>query len=248
VTTRLAIEELEALADGDRPFLLMVSYQAPHYPVQPAPEFAARYKNRIIKHRPNCTKNIDPHTPTGSPPSPRPVENDPDYQRYGNDLDEYIRLYNAMCTQIDANLGRMFEVLRGKGLADNTLVVFTSDHGDMQGSHGLKNKYLPYEESAGIPLIVKGPGIPGGRVSDGLVSGIDFMPTFTHWTPDPHCACGFKSDKLLVASNTVIFASAASHLAILQGASEVPVSKRHWPSKQRSKIAKWPQPNGLRQK
>jgi arylsulfatase A-like enzyme len=181
VTTRLAIEELEALAEGDRPFLLMVSYQAPHYPVQPAPEFAARYKNRKIKHRPNCTKNIDPHTPTGSPPSPRPVENDPDYQRYGNDLDEYIRLYNAMCTQIDANLGRLFEVLNQKDLAENTLIIFTSDHGDMQGSHGLKNKSLPYEESAGIPLIVKGPGIPGGRVSDGLVSGIDFMPTCMDW-------------------------------------------------------------------
>jgi hypothetical protein len=66
--------------------------------------------------------------------------------------------------------------------------------------------------------------------------------------PNQDSASASKSDKLLVASNAIIFASAASHLAILQGASEVLVSKRHWPSKQRGKIAKWPQPNGLRQK
>jgi choline-sulfatase len=57
------------------------------------------------------------------------------------------------------------------------MIVFTSDHGDMQGSHGLKNKCLPHEESAGIPLIMYVPGMPGSRVTDGLVSGIDLMPT-----------------------------------------------------------------------
>jgi arylsulfatase A-like enzyme len=57
------------------------------------------------------------------------------------------------------------------------MIFFTSDHGDMQGSHGLKNKCLPHEESAGIPFIAYVPGLPGGRVSDALVSGIDMMPT-----------------------------------------------------------------------
>ena len=154
----------------------MMPYQAPHYPEQPSPQYAALYKNRRIIRRPNCV-DIDPYTPTYSPPSPQPRENDPDFQRYGNDLDEYIRLYNAMCTQIDANVGRLVDTLDRLGIADKTLVVFTSDHGDMQGSHGLKNKCLPHEESAGIPLIVYGPGLPGGRVSDALVSGIDLMPT-----------------------------------------------------------------------
>lgn len=176
VTTDLAVAELELLAKADRPFLLMMSYQAPHYPEQPSPQYAALYKNRRIIRRPNCV-DIDPYTPTYSPPSPQPRENDPDFQRYGNDLDEYIRLYNAMCTQIDANVGRLVDTLDRLGIADKTLVVFTSDHGDMQGSHGLKNKCLPHEESAGIPLIVYGPGLPGGRVSDALVSGIDLMPT-----------------------------------------------------------------------
>ena len=177
VTTDLAIDELEELAKGDLPFLLMMSYQAPHYPEQPAPEYADLYKDRDIVRRPNCIEDIDPFTPTFSPYSPRPVENDPDFQRYGNNLDEYIRLYNAMCTQIDANLGRLLETLERLHVADDTMVIFTSDHGDMQGSHGLKNKCLPQEESAGIPLIMYVPGLPGGRITDGLVSGIDLMPT-----------------------------------------------------------------------
>lgn len=143
---------------------------------QPAPEYAEMYQGREIIRRPNC-QEIDPFTPTFSPRSPRPFENDPDFQRYGNQLDEYIRLYNAMCTQIDANIGRLIATLERLGVADNTMIVFTSDHGDMQGSHGLKNKCLPHEESAGIPLIIHVPGLPGGRVTEGLVSGIDLMPT-----------------------------------------------------------------------
>lgn len=176
VATDLAIAELEAMTANKKPFLLMLSYQAPHYPVQPAPEFEAIYRGRKIVRRPNC-QDINPHTPTVSPRSPRPVENDPDFQRYGNNLDEYIHLYNAMCAQIDANVGRLLAALERLGVADDTAVFFTSDHGDMQGSHGLKNKCLPHEESAGIPLISYVPGLPGGRVSDALVSGIDFMPT-----------------------------------------------------------------------
>ena len=106
-----------------------------------------------------------------------PLKNDPNFQRYGNNLNEYIRLYNAMCTQIDANIGRLLDTLERLGISDNTMVVFTSDHGDMQGSHGLKNKCLPHEESSGIPLIMYVPGLPGARITDGLVSGIDLMPT-----------------------------------------------------------------------
>lgn len=176
VTTDLAIEQLEQLAKEENPFMLMMAYQAPHYPEQPSSEFAQMYAGREIIRRPNCV-DIDPYTPTCSPPSPKPCEQDPDFQKYGNNLDEYIRQYNAMCTQIDANIGRLIETLDDLGIAEETMIVFTSDHGDMQGSHGLKNKCLPHEESAGIPLIMYVPGMPGGRVSDALVSGIDLMPT-----------------------------------------------------------------------
>jgi arylsulfatase A-like enzyme len=174
VTTDIAIERLERIACG--PFSMVVSYQAPHYPVQPAPEFDRLFQDMRIQRRPNC-REIDPYTGTFSPRSPQPAQADPDWQRYGNNLDEYLRLYHAFCSQIDANVGRLLAALDRLGLADNTAVFYTSDHGDLQGSHGLKNKSLPYEESSGIPLVVRVPGGLTGRVCDSVVSAVDFLPT-----------------------------------------------------------------------
>lgn len=177
VATDYAEARLVRMADQGAPFMMVASYQSPHYPEQPSPQYDRMYRGRKIIRRPNC-QDIDPYTPTLSPPSPKPFERDPDYRRYGEDLDEYIRLYNAMCTQIDANVGRLLDRLEALGLADDTVILFTSDHGDLQGSHGLKNKCLPHEESAGVPLITYVPGNPEGAISDELISGIDFMPTF----------------------------------------------------------------------
>ena len=178
VTTDLAIEKLRGLAP--HPFALFVSYQAPHYPVQPSPEFERMYAGVTIQRRPN-SQEIDPYTRTWSPPSPWPPDSCPDFQRYGNNLNEYLRLYYALVTQIDAGVGRILAELERLGRAEDTVVVFTSDHGDMQGSHGLKNKSLPYEESSGIPLIVRVPGGIGGARTGALVSGIDFFPTALDW-------------------------------------------------------------------
>ena len=173
-TTDIAIQRLEAIAD--RPFAAFVSYQAPHYPVQPSPEYERMYQGTTIRRRPNC-RQIDPYTRTWSPPSPWPPDECPDYRKYGNDLDEYLRLYYALVTQIDAGVGRLADALQRLGVWDDTAVIFTSDHGDMQGSHGLTNKCLPQEESSGIPLIARVPGGATGLVTDALVSGIDFFPT-----------------------------------------------------------------------
>ncbi len=77
-------------------------------------------------------------------------------------------------------MGRLLAALEGAGLADRTLVVFTSDHGDMLGSHGLFYKEHPYEESMRVPLILRMPGrIRASSESKTLISGIDLMPTLT---------------------------------------------------------------------
>jgi arylsulfatase A-like enzyme len=174
VTADIAIERLIKMKD--QPFFMCVGFQAPHYPEQPAPEYEAMYKDITIKRRKNI-QEIDPYTPTHSPRSPRPRENCPDFKKYGNNLDEYLRQYYALVTQIDANVGRLLKTLDDLGLKDNTIVIFTSDHGDMQGSHGLKNKTLPHEESSGIPLIVRVPEGASGIVTDALVSAVDYFPT-----------------------------------------------------------------------
>lgn len=188
VTTDLAIERLERAASG--PFGLFVSYQAPHYPVQPGPEFEEMYRGVSLSRRPN-SQEVDPYTRTWSPRSPWPPEGCPDFQRYGNDLDEYLRLYYGMVSHIDAGVGRLLGKLEELGLTDRTAIIFTSDHGDMQGSHGLKNKCLPHEESAGIPLIARVPGGASGLVTDALVSGIDFYATCLDYAgldPEPSVA------------------------------------------------------------
>jgi len=175
VTTEIAVERLNGLADQDR-FALFVSYQAPHYPVQPGAPFDRMYAGVPITRRPNCG-DVEPYTRTWSPPSPWPPDGCPDYRQYGGDLDGYIRRYYGMVSQIDAGVGRLLHTLEALGRVDDTVVVFTSDHGDMQGSHGRKNKCLPYEESSGIPLIVRVPGGAQGLVTDAVVSGVDFFPT-----------------------------------------------------------------------
>ena len=161
VTTDLAIERLERIAG--RPFAMFVSYQNPHYPLQPSPAYEGMYEGIAVERRPNAVE-IDPYTPTFSPPSPRPPELDPVYRKYGGDLDAYLRQYYAMITQLDANVGRLLAALDRLGLTENTAVIFTSDHGDMQGSHGLRNKGVPWEESTRIPLIIRA---PGGRRAPG---------------------------------------------------------------------------------
>ena len=176
VTTDLAVEKLRLMCRENRPFFAVVGYQAPHYPEQPSPEYAALYEGVEFDKTPDY-KEIDPYTPTFSPRSPRPFENCPDYRRYGGNMAEYKRLYAALCTQVDAGVGRIIDTLKELGVYDDTLIIYTSDHGDMQGSHGLKNKGYPYEKSAGVPFVVRCPGGRKGVVSDALVSAVDIYPT-----------------------------------------------------------------------
>jgi arylsulfatase A-like enzyme len=172
-TTDIAIERLRKIAH--QPFFMMVSYQNPHYPEQPSLQYEKMYANLKPTRRPNCTKDpkFDPYTPTKEGAKP-PKDGIRDYK---NDLDQYLRQYYAMVTELDANVGRFLETIDQLGLRDKTVVIFTADHGDMQGSHGLKNKRHPYEESTRIPMIVCVPGGVKGQVSDYLVSGIDIFPT-----------------------------------------------------------------------
>ena len=175
VTTDLAVERLRQAAGSGKPFFLTVSYQAPHYPEQPSPEYAALYENAEFPVTED-EEEVDPYTPTFSPYSPRPYDSCPDYQRYGGNMKEYKRLYAAMVSQVDAGVGRILETLRETGHEKDTLVLYTSDHGDMQGSHGLKNKCYPHEKSAGVPFIAR---LPGGKPmrTSALVSGVDIFPT-----------------------------------------------------------------------
>jgi arylsulfatase A-like enzyme len=86
--------------------------------------------------------------------------------------------YHAMMEWLDDCFGRIMKSLEDNGLADNTIVVFTSDHGEMLGSHGLRGKMIYFDESVRIPFMVKWPGhIKPGTVSDACIGTVDFLPT-----------------------------------------------------------------------
>ena len=184
VTTDITIEKLRGLKDSR--FALFVSYQNPHYPVQPLKKYADMYKGVKITRRPNTT-DIDPYTKTFSPPTPN-YEIDSNYLRYADDLDEYMRLYYAMVTQLDDNIGRILRELEELDLLNRTVVMFTSDHGDMQGSHGIKNKSVFWEESTRVPLIVSVPDGQRGVVKQELVSTVDLYPTILNYCSIPATA------------------------------------------------------------
>lgn len=86
-----------------------------------------------------------------------------------------------MVTQVDHGVGEIIKEITALGLNEETLIIFTSDHGDMQGSHGLKNKSLPYEKSCGVPFIIKDPQGLKGKISDELISGIDIYPSLIEY-------------------------------------------------------------------
>lgn len=93
-------------------------------------------------------------------------------------LAEFQRVYQAMTAALDEQFGRLLAALDESGLRDDTIVVFTSDHGEMFGAHGRIFKLTFYEESVRVPLLVRWPGrIPAGTASDCCISTVDLMPT-----------------------------------------------------------------------
>jgi arylsulfatase A-like enzyme len=98
-----------------------------------------------------------------------PLQSEADWRRM-------IAHYWGLCSLVDTHMGRILAKLEELGLDDNTLVVFTSDHGDMMGSHGLIAKCVPFEEASRVPLLIRTPGGKPGRVS-GPVSQVDVVPT-----------------------------------------------------------------------
>jgi len=141
----------------NRPFFLMVAPHPPHPPFKPEScpkSYLAKITNDI---------QWEPNVPADHPRRKDPLA---------------IRCYYAMCKNFDDNVGRLMKFLDESGLAENTIVVLTSDHGEQHGSHSLIDKMVPYAESVNIPLIIRWPaGVSGGSVLDAIFAPVDHMPT-----------------------------------------------------------------------
>ena len=160
--TELAIAEINALAESRQPFFLMLSYQAPHPPCSPPREFADLYAGRGLL----LEDNADPAAW---------FRHEAWRADYG--IERFRQLYFGEISHLDAAFGRLLAALDTNGLADNALIVFTSDHGEMAGAHGVFGKGLMYEESLHVPLIIKAPGQTRGSRTSTPAATIDLMPT-----------------------------------------------------------------------
>ncbi|HEV8680428.1 MAG TPA: sulfatase-like hydrolase/transferase [Stellaceae bacterium] len=183
--TDAAVDWLKAHAGArsDKPWALFVSLVCPHFPLIARPEFYDLY-------------------PEESVPLPRlrGAERGPDHpyiaalrqcqiyqQGFADEANvrRAIAAYFGLVSFTDHNVGRLLAVLDAAGLAETTRVIYSADHGDNLGTRELWGKSTMYEEAAGVPLIVAGPGLPEGIVCREPVSLADCFPTALTWTGVP---------------------------------------------------------------
>ncbi len=167
-----AIEFLESRTD-ERPFFLYLSYTAPHDPRMAPEEFAALYPPESIELPANY---MDEHPYLIGDLDVRDEKLAP-LPRSAAIIREHIAAYYAMITHLDVHIGRVLDALEATGEADNTIIVLAGDNGLAVGQHGLLGKQNIYEHSAGVPLVMSGPGIPHGEVREGLCYIHDIFPT-----------------------------------------------------------------------
>ncbi len=159
----------------DRPWVLFVSFVCPHFPLTAPPQWFYRYWQQDLPMPKQYAKDARPHHPFLDTYA-HTVDYD---QHFASDADvkRAIAGYAGLVSAMDENVGYVLRALRDAGLAQDTRVIYTSDHGDNVGARGLWGKSTLYEESAGVPLIVAGPDVPAGRVVAAPVSHIDCAPT-----------------------------------------------------------------------
>ena len=154
--TDAAIDYFQKRKSAENPFMMIVSYGTPHAPYHTAPE---EYRKRFDPTKIQLRRNV--------PDSLK--------ERAKKDLAGYY----AHIAALDDMIGKVIKNLKDSGQFDNTIIVFTADHGDLLGSHGAYKKQQPYEESARVPMLYHIPEnlkiAPGKR--EALMNSEDIMPT-----------------------------------------------------------------------
>lgn len=165
------------------PFCLFVSWGPPHDPYVAPDKYKAMLPRESLRFRGNVNeRQMVDELLRGAPSTDPQVLKLRNRDRKVIDSDpallEWWHAYLAMTRSLDDCVARILAELDRHGLADDTIFVFTSDHGDMLGSHRMGSKQMPFEESIRVPFIMRyGRGIQAGKTSDALFSPIDIMPT-----------------------------------------------------------------------
>lgn len=152
--------------DDDKPWHLFASFGGPHDPFDPPSEFSRRYRETDV---PEAFDD--------------PMMNKPPSQhRHRYDVDAATtrrcrQQYAACIAVVDDRIGAMMQVLEKRGMLENTVVIFTSDHGEMLGDHNMWRKRVFYEASLRVPLVIAGPGVAQREPCDALIELSDVNAT-----------------------------------------------------------------------
>lgn len=171
---RAAVHWLHEEADTQTPWALKVSFANPHPPFLAPTEFAERYAPNEVPLPANWQAADWPHHPA--------IDWLRRQQKIDTPFDETIvrraiATYFGMVSYVDSLIGDVLNALDATGQTNETLVIYTSDHGEMLGEKGLWFKCCMYEASVGIPFIMAGPGVPRGDVCKAPCSLVDLYPT-----------------------------------------------------------------------
>lgn len=191
VITDLSLDWIKS-RDKSKPFMLLCHYKAPHRPWDPAPRFEKLYENVTIPEPPTLYddhKNLSAAAQRAKMVIGRDMNFKTDLRvQPPAGLDEnglrkwayqiYMKRYLACVKAVDENVGRILDFLEKEGLANDTIVIYTSDQGFFLGEHGWFDKRFMYEPCLTTPLLVRyPPGIKGGAVNNDMVLNIDYAPT-----------------------------------------------------------------------
>ena len=169
--TDQALAYLDERADSADPFALFVSWNPPHPPLHDAPpELLKLYSQDGLSIRSNVAQDVR--------------EGKKRFSTHGGHNDvlqtmrEQLAHYYAHVPGVDREIGRVLDKLDELGVADNTIVIYSSDHGDMLASHNRLRKPHPYAESTDTPLLIRYPkSVPAGGEIGGMASMVDHYPT-----------------------------------------------------------------------
>lgn len=187
-----SLKEIRASAESEQPFFMWASFPDPHPPYLVPEPWASMFEpdeSEVPEFDPEDFQHMPPHhqlTQEENPDfSPWNEANSWNHGFHSHRFDrrtqaECIAIYKGMMAFTDAAIGRLIEGLNASGQAENTLIVFTSDHGHFYGQHGLKAKGpFMYEDLIRVPFMARWPGrIPEGQRSRDLISLVDLAPTF----------------------------------------------------------------------
>ncbi|MEM1213140.1 MAG: sulfatase-like hydrolase/transferase [Planctomycetota bacterium] len=194
--TRQACNWLESSRDDSKPFYLSVGYFDPHHAFNPCEPYASDFAETDCGEPFFDAESID-----GRPQHYREAfAGIQGVTRDASRIAAIRRSYHAMAAHVDDCVGRILRSLEQAGLSENTLVVFSSDHGEMLGEHGLlwKGPWL-LDDLLKVPLVMNIPGAPlGGRSVEGLTSAVDLFATF-------QAVAGIGSDKAVPSSGRPFF-------------------------------------------